>query len=356
MNSLNDIRLRLLGPPALFLFGTIFFRLNWYFELSARDIIKSNLIALGAGYLCWEVTRRVVLGIQQRYPGLNQTKTRFGWLLLALPVLVNFAWLVRQLAHLAADNRAWYWPNPADYTYSLGIQIFYHCVYMVVYEGGYVLRQWRQSYVEIETLKKANLQSQLDSLKNQINPHFLFNNLNSLSSLISENPKQAEAFVDEISTVYRYMLRSNESDLTTLRHELSFIDSYFHLLKTRYTDGIELYVSVPEPEQTYLIPPLTLQVLVENAVRHNIMLAGQPLQIEILVREGKLVVRNNLQRKPGRPDSSQLGLVNIATKYRLLGEGGIDIREDDDTFSVALPLLSPERAGPPGTETAPSGH
>ncbi|MBO0936245.1 sensor histidine kinase [Fibrella sp. HMF5335] len=340
MKYANDIKIRLFGPPALFLFGTTFFRLNWYFEFSLRQIIKTDIIAISAGYICWELTRRVVLAVQRRYPSHTQTRTRITWLALALPVLANFGWFIRKVAHTVFDQKGWYWPTAVDYTSSLGIQFFYHCVYMVIYEGGYVLRQWQQTYVEKEALVKANLQSQLDSLKNQINPHFLFNNLNSLSSLISENPRQAEAFVDEISSVYRYLLRSNEFDLTTLRNELAFIDSYFHLLKTRYTAGIELHIFAPEHEQGLLLPPLTLQVLVENAVKHNIILAEQPLHIEILARDGSLIVRNNLQRKSTSVVSNRVGLANIATKYQLLGTGGIDIREEASSFVVTLPLLA----------------
>ncbi|MBO0929771.1 histidine kinase [Fibrella sp. HMF5036] len=349
MKLSTDIKIRLFGPLALFLFGTFFFRLNWYFEFSPYQIIKTDLIAILAGYTCWELTRRVVVYLQRRYPSHTQTRIRLRWLLLALPVLANFGWLIRKVAHTLIDQKGWFWPHPVDYTSSLGIQFFYHCVYMVIYEGGYLLRQWRQTYVEKEALVKTNMQSQLDSLKTQISPHFLFNSLNSLSSLIGENPRQAEAFVDEISSVYRYLLRSNEVDLTTLRNELAFIDSYFHLLKTRYTAGIELYVFAPEQEQGLLLPPLTLQMLVENAVKHNIMLPEQPLQIEILARDGHLIVRNNLQRKQASVPADGVGLVNIAAKYRLLGTAGVDIRDDGESFVVTLPLLTPTVANTPAT-------
>jgi len=122
---------------------------------------------------------------------------------------------------------------------------------------------------------------QMRALQAQISPHFLFNSLNSLSSLIADEPEKAERFVDEMSSVYRYLLGSNEGELTTLRAELAFLRSYYHLLKTRYGRGIELDVAVSEARQHDLLPPLTLQLLVENAVKHNVVAAETPLSTSI---------------------------------------------------------------------------
>ena len=264
MNVLNDKQLRILGPFVLFLGGTLFFRLDWFFELSGERLLLSDLIGLAAGYVCWNVARWVTLRLQKRYPGLVNTRQRLLWMALLMPVLVNFAWLIRQVAHMTFNNGSHTSQTVANYTYAIGIQIFYHCIYFVVYEGSYVLRAWRQTYEQNERLKKNKLQHQLDTLKSQINPHFLFNSLNSLSMLIHDNPRQAEAFVDEISSVYRYLLRANDQELTTLRRELQFIKSYFQLLKTRYGAGIDLRIRVDEWHLNRLIPPLTLQLLVDT--------------------------------------------------------------------------------------------
>jgi LytS/YehU family sensor histidine kinase len=203
-----------------------------------------------------------------------------------------------------------------------------------------VLRAWQYTYEQNEQLKKNKLQHQLDTLKSQINPHFLFNSLNSLSMLIHDNPRQAETFVDEISSVYRYLLRANDQELTSLSRELQFIKSYFQLLKTRYGAGIDLHVVVDEEQLYHRIPPLTLQLLVENAVKHNVILPESPLVVEILTRGTSLIVQNNLQRKNTAVPSNKVGLANIATKYRLLGQRDISIREDAGRFVVTLPLLA----------------
>lgn len=257
-----------------------------------------------------------------------------------MPVLVNFAWLIRQLGHLAFNNASHVSQTLPNYTYAIGIQIFYHCLYFVIYEGSYILRAWQQTYEQNEQLKKNKLQHQLDTLKSQINPHFLFNSLNSLSMLIHENPRQAEALVDEISSVYRYLLRANEQELTTLDRELQFIRSYFQLLKTRYGTGIDLQVAVDAWQLDCRIPPLTLQLLIENAVKHNVILPEQPLLVEIRTQGQLLLVQNNLQRKHTPVLSNKVGLTNIATKYRLLGQPEIAIQEEANRFVVMLPLLA----------------
>jgi sensor histidine kinase YesM len=336
---INDKQLRIIGPLILFVVGTLFFRLNWYVELPVSKLIRSNLIGLGAGFVCWNLTRWVVLKLQIRYPGLANTRRRLLWMFALMPLLVNFAWLFRQLGHIAINDASYIWVSLPSYTYALGIQIFYHCVYFVIYEGSYGMRAWQQAYQQNEQLKKTKLQHQLDTLKSQINPHFLFNSLNSLSMLIHDNPRQAEEFVDEISSVYRYLLRANDQELTTLGRELQFIKSYFQLLKTRYGAGIEMHLAVSDVQLDRKIPPLTLQLLVENAVKHNVILPDSPLVIRILTRGTLLVVQNNLQRRNTGVPSNRVGLVNIATKYQLLGKREISIREEAGQFVVMLPLL-----------------
>ena len=215
------------------------------------------------------------------------------------------------------------------------------------YEGLYIFERWRYTLLEAENLKleaeklkKANLQSQFDSLKSQVNPHFLFNSLNSLSALISKNPDKAEMFLDEMSKVYRYLLRNNEQELTTLSTELKFAGSYFHMLKTRYGNGIIMEVNIDKSCEEYLLPPLTLQMLLENAVKHNVILKEEPLVISIQTDTyDNLIVRNTLYKKKLMVQSNQVGLANISTKYRLLNQPDIIINENENEFIVIIPLI-----------------
>ncbi len=239
-------------------------------------------------------------------------------------------------------------------TYSLLGQIYVlNLVALVLvtglYETFHSLSQWQKQQLDREALKRENLSGQLQGLKSQVNPHFLFNSFNSLSSLIADEPEKAEQFVDEMARVYRYLLQTNgpaggEGDeLTTLALELTFIESYYHLLRTRHGPGLHLTINVDAQYRQHRLPPLTLQLLVENAVKHNVILPGRPLHIDIATTEqGSLRVRNNLQHKaarPGRFESTKIGLANIQTRYQLLAQPAPVIEVDSSYFTVTLPLL-----------------
>jgi LytS/YehU family sensor histidine kinase len=189
-------------------------------------------------------------------------------------------------------------------------------------------------------LKKENLQVQLDSLKNQVNPHFLFNSLNALSFLIDNDVHTAKQYVNELAMVYRNILDSNEKTLSTLREELEFLDSYFFLLQTRYGTNLKKDISISEKYFDWNIPPLTLQMLVENAVKHNIISASQPLTIKIHETDGNLlIVSNNLQKINDHKNSGKIGLENITSKYRLLNQQDVVVIENGESFKVLLPLI-----------------
>ena len=214
-------------------------------------------------------------------------------------------------------------------------------------------RELLEADLALQRMQQEKTDIQMRALQSQINPHFLFNGLNTLSSLIDESPRQASDFVDELSKVYRYLLRSNDNDLTTLSVELGFIQSYFHLLKTRHGANIRLEVAVQDCHAEALLPPLTLQLLVENAVKHNVILSKQPLTIRIQTNTQKqLIVENSLQRKTLRVDSNGVGLSNITVKYQLLNQPPPLIEEREGWFRVTLPLLMPQPVPAVATQAA----
>jgi two-component system, LytTR family, sensor kinase len=216
-------------------------------------------------------------------------------------------------------------------------------LFLGIYEAMYYYAKLRQSEEEKKQLEKEKLWAQLENIKQQVNPHFLFNTLNSLSSLITEDPAEAERFVDEMSKVYRYLLETNKHELVELGTEMKFIRSFYQLLKIRYSNGVVLKTDVQERYNHYRVPPLTLQLLVENAVKHNITSKNKPLTIQISTTEkGELVVRNNLQKKTTKVESHKIGLDNIAMKYQLMQQGEIFAEEADGHFIVTVPLIHPQ--------------
>ena len=209
-----------------------------------------------------------------------------------------------------------------------------------MWEANFTFRQWKTAIVEKERVKQLTIQQEFETLKGQVNPHFLFNCFNTLSSLISEDRKQAELFLNELSKVYRYLLRNNEDGLSSLQTEIRFIRSYYRLLKTRHGDAVQLEIEIDKKYEQYLLPSLSLQLLVENAVKHNVLSRNKPLIIDIFTTAGnKLVVSNNLQLRTVKGPSNKIGLDNIKSKYELLNEPGFQVLEDPASFSVVLPLL-----------------
>lgn len=213
-------------------------------------------------------------------------------------------------------------------------------VFFPLQEGEYIFKKYREKRQEQEMITQLSVYQELDTLKNQINPHFLFNCFNTLSSLISVDKKQAELFLNELSKVYRYLLRNNEEGISTLGNEIKFIQSYFELLHTRHGDAIKVNFQIEKQHEVYLLPSLSLQLLVENAVKHNTLSRTQPLIIDIFTTAGnKLVVNNNLQRRSIMVPSNKVGLENIRTKYELLKQPGFQVIEDEKNYTVVLPLI-----------------
>ena len=341
----SDLRLRIVGPIVLFLLGMTFFRLEMYLRLSDKELINQLIIALTAGYIGWELTRGAALLIQAYLRGMRRMRSRLFYLVIALILISNLGFAIRYVGHVLADNNPWEWPGLLDYSGTMGVVIFYTTVILSVYEGGYIWKQWKQSIAEKEKLIETHWQTKYDLLKTQINPHFLFNSLNSLSSLIIENPKQAEKFADEMSNVYRYLLRNNDVDFVTLSAELKFIRSYCNLLTTRYGEGFRLNINVPDSFCNHLLPSLTLQLLVENAVKHNIVSKEQPLEVTIKTSDDEtLCVENNMQTKTIAVHSNGIGLSNINSKFKLMNQRGLYIEKTPERFTVFVPLMKASEA------------
>lgn len=204
---------------------------------------------------------------------------------------------------------------------------------------------WKNKMKENELLSKMNRQSRLQSLKTQVNPHFLFNSLNSLSSLIDTDEDSAETFLDEMSKVYRYMLRTEEEELVQLSSELSFIESYYYLLKERYGNSLIIQIDVPPDDLKLYLPPLTLQTLIENAFSQNVMMKDQPLIIRISRNGSGLVVRNNIQAKTIIEDRDiETGIDNLIARYSLLHQSEIIIHDSKYERVIQVPLFKPQRA------------
>lgn len=201
-------------------------------------------------------------------------------------------------------------------------------------------RHYKEKQVKEQKIIAGTASARFDALKNQLDPHFLFNSLNVLTSLIEEDPHQAQKFTTSLSKVYRYVLEQKNKDLVTVDEELQFARTYVRLLKMRFEDSIVFDIPEKSNIPDARIVPLSLQLLLENAVKHNVVTSSKPLRLSVREEGGMLVVHNNLQEKQVVKKSSGVGLQNIKQRYAILSDREVIIQKTPSDFSVALPMLT----------------
>jgi uncharacterized membrane-anchored protein YhcB (DUF1043 family) len=196
--------------------------------------------------------------------------------------------------------------------------------------------------LENEALRRNALQSQFESLKNQLSPHFLFNSLTALKTLINDAPDTAQNYINNLSRALRYTLQSNDKQLVTLKEEMDFMESYLFLIRMRYDTNLSVIMGVEERYYGYLLPPLTIQTLLENAVKHNEISKRKPLTISIMTDERQsLVVGNDINEKISREEGTGIGLSNLSRQIQLLMGKDIIITIENNMFRVEVPLMNP---------------
>jgi len=337
-NKLRDGWLMFIGIPLVaFILTFIFYSDEWL--TYGNSFAFCYFTKLTSTTIIWAVNREILLFFRKKYPTIEKLFKRillqlFTAILVTTAISLFTSWIYSFFLYWGREI-TW-----QDAIYNLILSYLFVFIVSGIYETIYYFSHWRLSLKEAEELKKANLQSQFESLKSQVSPHFLFNSLNTLSSLIEENPEMAVKFVNQLSKVYRYLLQSNEKELTTVKEEMEFLDSYIFLLKTRFGEGFKMNIDLSDEILSSLIPPLTLQILVENAVKHNIVSMHRPLNITITsIDKSSISVVNNFQKKTINVASTGMGLANIAAKYKLLNKPSIRIEEGIQEFSVTLPII-----------------
>jgi sensor histidine kinase YesM len=205
------------------------------------------------------------------------------------------------------------------------------------------LIQWKKSAVDAERLKKESVAAQYESLKNQVNPHFLFNSLNALTNLVYEDQDKAAKFIKQLSEVYRYVLDTREKEVVPIAEELWFLESYFFLQKIRFGENLKIENRLNGVSS--MIAPLALQLLVENAIKHNIVSVDDPLTIKLYQDQNSIVIENSLKKKITiSEDSKGMGIDNIKKRYQYLANKEVTVMETPEKFIVKLPTIEIEKA------------
>ena len=337
-------------PLIAILLNYIFYDQRMFSDLKVWTVSFPLLFMLGTG--SWRM-HVVIAGLtRQKFPELSQTKTRL--IIMALCIIpfmslsVSIIFFIYDRLHILGYNF-----NVEDFKAGLLVGFCVNLLFETLYEADYLLEKYKESLQEKETFRQLSVAQEFDALKNQVNPHFLFNCFNTLSSLIGEDKTKAEAFLNELSKVYRYLLRNNEDGLSSVENEVRFIQSYYKLLQTRHGEAVKLNIQVDKKYYPYLLPSLSLQLLVENVVKHNVISKTEPQVIDIFTTAGnKLVVNNNIRRRNARVLSNKVGLNNIHAKYFLLNQPGFQVMEDEKNFTVVLPLIWNNSSSIPETNPA----
>ena len=280
--------------------------------------------------------------MKNRLPKESQTNRRLLYMIICFTVLSGI-FLLTVFHGYELFSSFGYTFNEKGFIWAYMSLAIINIFLTLLMEGISSYNYWRENLKETEKLKKTFKQSQLLGLKSQVNPHFLFNSLNTLSSLIAEDEQEAEDFLNEMSKVYRYMLRGDDEQLVPLKTEIKFVESYIHLLERRFGQSLQVILDIKEKDRNKLVPPLSIQVLIENAFTQNSMSKTEPLVIRIFSEGSQVVVCNN--RKPkaiGNAIDFEAGLDNLVTKYRLLNAAEVVIKEADLQRSIYLPLIENE--------------
>lgn len=334
----NDIPLMLIGIP---LFSLILPVIMPDKMMSAQAYPVSASVAAFFVTVFWISGRTFSILLRKRFPRIEDNPKRITALFLGMTTFIGTVNLLckpligKAIQSIAPDT---YQSTPTFWPVFI-ISMVLGLAILGIYESVFAINNWKATSVEAEQLRKENVQAQLDSLKNQVNPHFLFNSLNTVTSLIHDEPDLSVEFIQKLSKTYRYILEIRDRELISLEEELKCIESYQFLLEIRFGEAFQVKLDIPPSKYSLSIIPLSLQMLLENAIKHNIVSKRKPLLVEIMADEDRLIVRNNLQRKENQPVSTQTGLENIRRRYKLLTGREIEIREDESFFTVTLPLI-----------------
>jgi len=301
------------------------------------NLIKWITISVILTTLFWVVGNRTSDYIIKKYP-INRQPIKHVVAILAFFTVLSLTtifiiFLINFFFGASSEN---YWKNRNG----IHVIIFLITFFMItLHEGIYLFFRWKESLVTSERLEKENAIANYQSLINQVNPHFLFNSLGTLSSLIASNSENAIKYVDQLSRTYRYILDVGDRDIVLVKEELEFIDSFIYLLQIRFENNLKIDLLLTEETTNKRILPLSLQLLVENVIKHNEISDQNPITIHIIEELDYLVVINKIQPKNIESNSKPIGLTNLANRYRFFNRKEPLFINENGNFIAKIPFI-----------------
>ncbi len=309
------------------------------FEIYLRHIGANAVYSAIIGTFLWKgnvvvsffVLKRINIKAEPVKAIRWQLGAMFIYTTIAL-VFVNFLWSV-----FVYKDSSYIFTTGGFYT--ILIQFIITVIIASILISVSFFKSWREAVVNEEKLKRESIALQYKALKNQVNPHFLFNSLNTLTSLVYQNQETAVKFIKQLSDIYRYILEHESNELVMVNEEIDFVRKYAFLQKIRFGENLDVEINTDNSKGMFIVPA-SVQMLVENAIKHNIVSSEYPLTIEIYCDRDYIIVRNNLQRKSVVKDSGGIGLGNIRSRYSFLTDKQLITEKNDKEFVVKLPLLT----------------
>ncbi len=330
--------------PAIFLIGVMVkISIDVILNLKFRNypLFENFFVYIGAGFIAWFIYRSLKLINHQlnfSFPW-NKNPVRRFFIQSLVNVSLSIALIALFRFLIAYLNWEQNYINIIEEFVNLLVVGVYTLIFVIGDLSYFLVNRWRVSLAELESFKKENLAFEFGMLKNQINPHFLFNCLNTLSGLVHTNADTASEFIRQLSRLYRNLL--NEKDnVHESEKELDLLKSYTYLVGLRFSNNLHINIEVSQNCMGKMIAPLSLQMLIENAIKHNIISSKKPLNIDIRsVNDDRIEISNNLQIKLDKEESTEIGLKNIVKRYEFLTHRKVEIIQSDSEFKVTIPLI-----------------
>jgi sensor histidine kinase YesM len=300
--------------------------------------IYKLLFAIIITIIIWEGNLRIDNWLNKTHSWLLDTRKRLFIQIFVSPLFtIGMLFLLISFAHLILKHPNKVHAHHFDPLFIPGLFIAFFILTIEI--SHQFFKSWKQSLLEVEKYKTEIANAQLQNLRNQLNPHFLFNNLSVLTSLIYKSQDKAVDFINELSKVYRYSLENKNDELVLLEDELNFLEHYLYLLKIRFEGNIVFRIDIDENKKKTFLPPMCLQILVENTIQHNVASQANPLKVSIYTNEDSIIIENPIQPRTDKAESSKIGLANIQSRYSYFTDEKAVITTNDNIFKIALPLI-----------------
>ncbi len=332
---IKDLMLKIIFIPLLGVLLPLLSGIIRYSNHSFTSLLLYNLYCIFISILIWQGCNWIHFKLRLFYSSIP------GILLKTFTICSISAVYTACISSLSL--MVWYAISTEIFTWASSLRFITFCtiaaiLITLIYEILYLSKEREIDSQLVDLLDKERVHAELQALSKEMDPHFLFNSLTALNYLIKKNPEQAYIFNNRLATVYKYFLVNKNKELILLKEELDFVDSYFYLLRIRHENKLELHKSLPEENESLLLPPFALQILVENAIKHNDFTEQQPLVIHIKKEEKFLEVSNNLMAKTSAANSTGIGLSNLNARYKILFQKKIIIKTTRENYIVRLPL------------------